>query len=308
MTIRSYTKVLTLGSRGTENVFKGFVVVQEKIDGSQFRFGIDDEGHMVFGSHRKELFPGAPEKMFKQAMSTAIAGLNQLLIDNSGLREVTFFAEYLQKPKHNALAYDKTPLGNLVLFDVVYGADRGFATRFELETFAQRMGIDVVPELWRGSDCTVEILVGLHETESYLGGQKVEGVVAKNYGQLIEVHGRLYPVFAKLVSEQFKERNTKEWKQKSGKSKLETLFAEFATEARWAKAVQHLEELGELDGSPKDIGPLMKELHRDLRDEETENIKDALFNLHIKGLLRTATRGFPDWYKSQLLATLGQDK
>jgi len=38
--IASYPKVLTVGTRGTECLLEGEVLVQEKIDGSMFRWAV----------------------------------------------------------------------------------------------------------------------------------------------------------------------------------------------------------------------------------------------------------------------------
>jgi len=53
--LMQYPKVLTLGSYMTDRALVGKVVVQEKVDGSQFRFGVvlDKDGNkkLVMGSH-----------------------------------------------------------------------------------------------------------------------------------------------------------------------------------------------------------------------------------------------------------------
>ena len=66
------------------------------------------------------------------------------------------------------------------------------------------------------------------------------------------------------------------------------------------KAIQYLAEQGELQNDVKDIGPLMKRINQDILEEETEVIKDALYKIFHKDVLRTATSGFPQWYKDRL--------
>jgi len=75
----------------------------------------------------------------------------------------------------------------------------------------------------------------------------------------------------------------------------------FRTEARWRKAVQHLQEKGELEGGPRDIGKLMKEINTDIEQEEIEEIKNFFCKHFLKQIKRTAGAGFPEWYKDQLL-------
>ncbi len=75
----------------------------------------------------------------------------------------------------------------------------------------------------------------------------------------------------------------------------------FRSEARWQKAVQHLKEKGELENSPRDIGKLMTEIKKDILEEEEENIKNTLLKIFKEDIMRKAVRGFPEWYKKQLL-------
>lgn len=46
-TVPSYQKILTLGSNFTENALIGEVIIQEKIDGSLFAFGVNEDGQVV---------------------------------------------------------------------------------------------------------------------------------------------------------------------------------------------------------------------------------------------------------------------
>ena len=87
---------------------------------------------------------------------------------------------------------------------------------------------------------------------------------------------------------------------------IQDFMNSFCTEARWQKAVNHMKEDGRLTNSPKDIGTLFKEVHLDIIEEETDNIKEFLYNHFIKDIKRRATRGLPEWYKEQLLKNLEQ--
>ena len=289
-----YTKILTLGSVGTERALIGPVVVQEKVDGSQFRFYRDADGELHFASHKADVYRGS-EGMFKYAVehlcSLPVRSIN---------RELLFCCEYLAKPKHNTLAYATIPTNHLVLFDV-YDMENGqWLDRPEMFGWASTLAIDLIPQLAKGP-VTLERLQELLQTESYLGGQTVEGVVVKNHGELVAIGGRAFPLFTKLVNQSFKERNAAEWKVNSGKSQLQDYIDSFNTEARYHKAVQHLTESGVLEGSPRDIGALTKEIAVDIEEEEAENIKAALYAMHRKDIIRSAQRGFPEWYKAQLL-------
>jgi hypothetical protein len=100
------------------------------------------------------------------------------------------------------------------------------------------------------------------ETMSFLGGQKIEGVVVKpiGYGQFgIDKKA----LMGKYVSELFKEVHGGEWRKNNPTQNeiVEKVALMYKTPARWQKSVQHLKEAGQLEDSPRDIGKLMKEVN-----------------------------------------------
>jgi hypothetical protein len=141
------------------------------------------------------------------------------------------------------------------------------------------------------------------DTVSYLGGQKIEGVVVKAYkpwmflGQI-----PLSVMSGKYVTEAFKEVHNKDWTRlNTGKGKFDVLKENYRTEARWNKAIQHLRENGELTGTPKDIGALLKEIYVDIETEEKENIKEQLYSIYKSDIMKYATHGLAQWYKERLV-------
>jgi len=309
--IPSYNKILTLGSAYTENALIGEVVIQEKVDGSQFRFGLDERGDLVVGT--KGTIIGHPDEniMFKPG-AEYIFSIEKVIKDFFAPNTL-FYAEYLQKPKHNVLVYEKVPTNHIVLFDVILGGK--YVDRGQLEWIANYLNIDVIPELFRGqlkdravgggySNPLDHLKRIIETTPSYLGNELVEGVVIKNYNQTILLGGRVFPLFTKFVRSSFKERHETEWKIKRPKESLQEYIEGFKSEARWQKAILHLREKGLLTQSPKDIGPLIKEIQNDILGEETENIKTFLFNKFKEDILRVSIKGCPEWYKEKLLENL----
>jgi hypothetical protein len=225
-----------------------------------------------------------------------------------------FFGEYLQKPNHNVLKYEKVPMNNVVLFDAIIGG-RYITDRNELIKIAQNFNIDIIPELFRGTlkdravgggySNPLDFLKKIIETTpSYLGNELVEGVVIKNYAQTILLGGQVFPLFTKYVRPSFKERHEVEWKTNNPKESLQEYMQGFKNESRWKKAIQHLREQSLLSQSPKDIGILLKEIQNDILTEETENIKNYLFKTFKEDILRNSIKGFPEWYKEELLKNL----
>ena len=288
----SYPKVWNIGHPQSENLFKGPVIVQEKIDGSQFSFGIFD-GELKVRSKGKEMPVDYPEKMFDKAVETV------LKIKGVLKEGWTYRAEYLSKPKHNTLAYDRTPKDYLIVFDINPGYEQ-YLTPEGVKKEASRLDLECVPTFYKGEVNTVEKLKELLETVSYLGGQKIEGIVVKNYSQFGR-DGKV--VLGKHVSEKFREMNGVDWaKRNPSKTEfMQILIDQYRTEARWEKAVQHLKEAGQLENSPRDIGKLIKEAEKDFIEECKEEIMLKLWNHFSSQMVRRIRAGIPEWYKERLL-------
>jgi len=297
--IKAFPKIFHIGDSMIQNLFKGKVEITEKIDGSQFAFGITKDGEIVMRSHGQELTNTNVPKMFKGAEEQ----VNRIgsFLQEIGNRDIYFYCEYLDKPHHNTLTYSRVPLNNLYLFGIFmngewvsdYGILYEWADKIEIER----------PHIF--SDCEIKDLKDLEEyleMDSILGNTKVEGIVVKNYNEPSLRGSFFIPLsMGKYVNEKFKEKNSKNWKMQTGKGKLELFIESFKTEARWLKAIQHLKENDELQFTPKDIGKLIKEIQIDIETEDKEYIETMLYKIFIADICKRAKRGFPEFYKEKLL-------
>ena len=290
----SYPSIYAMGHRLVNNLLTVPVIVEEKVDGSQFSFGVDEDGYIRCRSKGQVLNVEAPERMFEQA----VAVVKTLATDLR--RGWTYRGEYLQKPKHNTLAYARTPERNIILFDINDGHE-SYLNYDAKSSEAARIGLEAVPLLAEGT-LTLGLFQELLATNSILGGTTIEGMVVKPASY--DIWGPDKKVLmAKFVSEAFKEKHQVEWKKTSPKNGdvLNQLCAAYKAEGRWAKAVQHLAEIGDLDGSPRDIGPLIKEIQADTHKECEDEIKEALFKWAWPHIQRSCVAGVPEWYKQRLL-------
>jgi hypothetical protein len=287
----SYPKIYNLGHAALAELFDGEVVIQEKIDGSQFSFGVFD-GVVKCRSKGCELVVEAPEKMFAKAVAQVL-DRKHLLVDGW-----TYRGEYLQSPKHNTLAYDRTPKDHIILFDINTAEER-YIEPETLRSVARLIDFECVPSITPVSRDAAGIIAAM-DTISVLGGQKIEGIVVKNYSKFGPDKKAL---MGKHVSEAFKEIHGADWKERhpTKADLIQVLVDRYRTPARWAKAVQHLKEAGKIEGTPKDIGELMKEARRDLETECGQEIRDALWAQAGPKILGGAIKGLPEWYKEQLL-------
>jgi len=296
--INAFPKIFHVGESMIQNLFKGKVEITEKVDGSQFDFGIDKDGEIVMRSHGQDLTYASIPNMFQEAVDQ-VERLRPFITAN--FRDVYFYCEYLQKAYHNVLTYGRIPKNHLYLFGV-YKDGKYISDYQDLWGYADSLEIERVNLLDNLEVKNSQEIEKYLDTESILGNTKIEGIVIKNYNEPSMRGSFFIPIsMGKYVSEQFKEQHSG-WKyQHTSKGKLQLYIDSFRTEARWQKAVQHLREKGELEEQPKDIGKLMKEINLDIIEEEQENIKKYLYQLFIKDITRKATAGFAEWYKKQLL-------
>jgi len=303
-------KIFTLGHRHTQNIFDGVVEITEKIDGSQFGFGMLD-GELRCRSRKKQLVIDHPDGMFTRAVETVRTFRDKLQPN------MVYLGEYLQKPKHNVLAYDRIPKNHIALFGA-YLNGVPINDHNDLKAIAKHLGIDVVPLLYHGFikvnnlDDVLGLLNDLLEKESFLGGPLVEGLVIKNYFKMQVISGLPDPYIpltsAKYVSEKFKEKMDKNHKEGANKiGKFQELINMYKTDARWDKAIQHLKEDGRLAGEPKDIGPLIAEIKRDITEECRDEIMVALYDIFMPQILTNAINGFPEYFKQKLLETFNDN-
>ena len=291
--MHAFPKIFAVGQDYIADLFKDDVEVTEKIDGSQFVFGrVNNE--VQCRSKGQMLYDGAVNKMFMDAWD---------YVHSVDLPDgIVFAGEYLRIPKHNTLAYERIPKNHIAVFGASTPGGTFISCYDELSELAGTIGLETVPLLYSGMVKSVEELQALLETNSYLGGVKVEGVVIKNYHRPFLLGGQPIPLMAgKFVSEAFKEKHVSGWgKENTARGKWDVFKEGFRTDARWEKAVQHLRDADELEGSPRDIGALITEVKRDVVAEERDAILKFLWGEFAPDLLRKSTAGLPEWYKTKL--------
>lgn len=313
----SYPKLWAYGHRATKGLFEpgGYLVMQEKVDGSQISFRWVEDQLYVRSKGRIQWSPEEqdPDGLFRPA-------IEYLRTLPPGPSQYVYRAETLAKPRHNIAGYSRTPKGHLALFEVWEDGGVTSATwASETTTLpevvqgwqvhlgdviteqAEALGIDEAPVLWQGrSDkAALAIAEGLIGTPSFLGGHPIEGVVIKDVGRLNPFGDSLQ---AKIVDGKFKETHREKWRPTNPTAGdiVAGIIDGLNTEARWHKAIQRAKEEGTFTGDHKDIGPLMKSIKHDTLTEEEENIKEALWRFYKRQIERGVGRGFPEWYKEML--------
>ena len=257
---------------------------------SQLSFGRKD-GELFVRSKNKMVNLDAPDNMFGPAVA--------VLKDRSLPDGYVFRGEYLNKPKHNVLAYDRIPQDHIIIYDIEDGdGSNHYLPPDVVEEVAADLAFEVVPTL---GYCDFEDIsegsIGIWmQRQSILGGQLIEGLVIKCYDLF---DSRDKTLMCKYVRPEFKEMHT--GMKVHRKNIIMEIGDKLSTPARFEKAVQHARDEGLLVDEPKDIGVLMRELNEDF-EEHIDEIKNLLYANYRKAILRVANRGFADWYKARLIS------
>lgn len=298
MQIHSYGKVWALGHMMAEGLLDGPVVIQEKIDGSQFSFG-NLNGELHARSKSAQVGVGENcEGMFKRAWNTA-----DLVFRTGTLPEgMVVCGECLDKPKHNTLRYNRVPTGNFIIWDVTEqdGSEKYLPVP-RVQELAKQWGLECSPTFYQGEllrSGLEKLWEDLQKKESILGGTAIEGIVIKNYAK---VDGMGKMLCGKIVRPEFKEANSAEWTGKQPGSVIERIIDSFNKEAIWQKAIQHAKEDGKLFGEAKDIGYLIPAVKKDFGIENSDEIKKKLAKEFYPDIERAILKGFPEFYKQRLL-------
>ena len=293
--IHSYSKVWNVGHRATNALYGYDVWVQEKIDGSQFSFMVDEDGELHMRSKGNEVYTNEKNKLFKGAVDYVVA-LHEAKRIMPGY---TYRGEVLHAPRHNTLVYDRIPKNHIILFDVDRG-DQDYLSYSDMGMAAQDLDLEFVPLLWEGEyKLMLEKVEEMLQETSVLGGQLIEGVVLKPQTPVFAPDGKM--AMAKYVSTAFREANKKAWSKPTKRDVIETIIETYSNPARWSKAVQKLRESGEYEGSARDIGNLIRAIQGDIMEECEDDIKQDLWNAYKSQIAKGSARGVPDWYKKLLL-------
>lgn len=171
--IPAYGKIHALGSRFVEDIFKqGKVIVQEKVDGSQFSFA-KLNGRLRIRSKGREIFQEAPDSLFKPGVEY-VQSIEAALVPGWIYR-----AEYLRVPKHNALTYSRIPRNHIALFDVLVDRET-YLDHAGIVEQADILRVEAVPELcvFTGH-IEASTFLELLKTESFWEGKPLKGLWSK---------------------------------------------------------------------------------------------------------------------------------
>ncbi|MFW5794701.1 MAG: RNA ligase family protein [Bacillota bacterium] len=293
MEFEKYHKVKRLGGDENKLIFSDHndeIVIQEKIDGGNFRFYIQDD-KVIFGSRTRELDETQEHvKNFRRCIEFVRSKLKgKDLSDYNGL---IFYGECCVK---HTISYDWDKIPPFLGFDIKgiislsWEKDKkyGYLPYDVTKEYFEELDLPMVPtiKVCKASEIDVPITDDSVPISEYAlessQDKKAEGIVFKNYDKQI---------FAKYVRDAFKEKNSKVFGGSPKYNKVDdTNNAEFifkyVTNYRIEKII--LKKLDDGNSLTMELmGELIRDVYLDVIEEEWREILTSNWKLDFKKLRR----------------------
>lgn len=293
MEFHKYPKIRVVGDLENKDIFKNKndeIIIQEKMDGANFRFYITKDKKIIFGSRSRQLTSNEGEdtnveKNFKRCVNLIRDKWESVVDIAPDLAHLIFYGECMVKHTMN---YDWEKVPAYLGYDI-YDIKKGkFLDYDDVETiFCTNLKLEMVPLI---DSTTAENIKKIDDTfvpKSFYASPsaedtQAEGVVFKNYKRQI---------MAKYVREKFKEKNKKVFGggKKFAKTDDEYFVAVYCTNARIDKCIFKLVDEGkELNMTM--MGDLLNMVYKDIWEEHWNEIsfsKKRLDLLNFKKLVST---------------------
>lgn len=304
MKLVPYPSIETVDSISNRNWKDSYnFYIEEKIDGSQLTFLLNENGTLDFYNKNTKIKPGS--NTFEKALTMLkFAFDNKNLLNNN----LIYYGEAVCNLKHNVVTYDRTPKHYFILYDIYNISEKRYMSPEFKQEEAKRLGLECVPILYYNDDINCNavekcqaLIKDIEENRlvSCLGGIP-EGVVLKHHA--FNKDGKIVATKKKMVTDKFKERhnNKQEKMVYSADDFIKRLGLSFATHARFHKAVQHLCEKDIINKDKlvnNDIHKVTEELNNDFDKEYRDELMLLLYielSPHIK---KYAREGLGAWFR-----------
>lgn len=263
------------------------IVVEEKVDGGNGCFWLEEDGSLHFGSRNRDLTHEKDEKTFKKERNALIA-----LLEGKTLNpDYIYFIEWMAR---HTIKYTNAPA--VIGIDIrhrrsmVPGQPGLFLSRDAREKEFERIGIPNVPVVWRGrsGDLAKMDVNALIPPSAYYEG-KAEGIVLKNQSRKAPVGN--HQLCGKVVAEEFKENNKAVFGSiKSREDDTQMLVEKYVTTARIRKAIlRNMNENGEAL-SMEMMKHLYTDVLKDVFKEEIDAIMKECRLIDFGGLRKLTAR------------------
>ena len=294
MEFEKYHKVKRLGDLENKDIFlcpDDEIIVEEKIDGANFRFYINQERIPIFGSRTQQITSDEGEnKDVAKGFTRCIEYVRNALKDKN-LEEYKGFIFYGECCIKHTINYDWEKIPPFLGFDIKN--EQGYLHFSQKDMIFNSLGLSQVPLV--GRFYAREILeTGVNDSIVPISeyalpsaiDRKAEGVVFKNYDKQI---------FAKYVRDAFKEKNAEVFGGNPKYNKIDDtnnqeLVFKYCTNARIDKHIFKLIDEGH-ELNMKLMQYLPKNVYVDIMEEEWREILiESKWKIDLKNLNKTITK------------------
>ena len=283
MEFHKYRKIYQIGHSENEDIFKhptDRIVVEEKMDGGNFRFYITEAGEVIVGSRGQLLdLESKNTKNFRRC-SEFVKEKVYACPNYKDFGKLIFYGECMIKHTMN---YDWENMPPYLGFDIM--TEEGMFLEYEAKKNAfEHFGLPIVPFI---KDCEAQYIGEINDEavpkSAYASpsneDQQAEGIVFKNYQSQI---------MAKYVRDKFKERNAEAFGGNPKYNKIDdTNNSEFVfkycTNPRIDKTIFKLMD----EGHPLDLkmmAELPKKIYKDIIEENWQEIMESNWKLDFKNI------------------------
>lgn len=252
-----------------------YIVIQEKIDGSNAAIRYDSENDCVVAQSRKQILSISNNLrgMYEWSQTLNKDRVREVLGDN-----LCLFGEWLQK---HTVTYPDDKYNQFYAYDVYDTRAEKYLPQDVVEEIAKELGLNFVPIFYKGEFLSWEHCMSfIGKTE--MGGEYGEGIVCKDMTKLNNPNSRT-PFYIKIVGEKFQEAHEHHVKvvspeQLKAQEENKALCESIVTEARVTKILHKLVDEGILpeNWGAKEMGIVAKNLcsrvFEDCMKEEPETV------------------------------------
>lgn len=284
MTFKKYSKIKRLGHEDVADLLSDdndVLVIQEKIDGANFRFMVSEDGRLIFGSRNNSLGDsnsqiGGNWKRCVEHVKGIYETLKPLFKKN-----MIYYGECMSK---HSIDYDWDKHPPFIGFDVYDVEKEKYLDWEDAKKLFEVVGLQfvhVIGETDVASFKKKELLDKSIPRSRYYAGQ-AEGIVIKNYNKQL---------FAKYVTDKFKEVNKENFGggKKRAEDDSQRYVLTYCTNPRIDKKIFELVNEGEkLDMSL--MHELPKRVLDDIYEESWKELVNSNWTINFRNVKKIASK------------------
>lgn len=279
MSFIKYPKIRQLGHKENKNIFfnqDDTIVIEEKIDGANFRFMIDGK-KFIFGSRTRELTKDLQEqKNWKYCCDY----LKETVKPHKKYEGLIFFGEVCTK---HTINYDFAKMPPFLGFDIYDTFIGKFIDAIEAQKIFEEIGLKFVPiiDIKKAKDIAKVNDDSVPKSKYYDGF--AEGVVFKNYN---------IQLFAKHVRDRFKEDNKKAFGGTPNYEETHSgmLMSRYCTNARIEKIIHKLKDEYGYALEMELMKYLPKSVYEDIIEEEGKEMLLGNYILNCRAMRKIVSK------------------